>query len=88
CPFMSITMPDNVVCTFDKLCLGVECCMHVKLALFRQHINIFARLDPPEMKFVFGINHYKTDVQLASGPSTDGKIIMTVNIELKIPYES
>ncbi|XP_063399953.1 uncharacterized protein LOC134684587 [Mytilus trossulus] len=71
CPFMSITMPDNVVCTFDQMCLGVECCMHIKLAIFRSSISVFARLDPKEMKFVYGINGNKWTIKLASGSSFD-----------------
>lgn len=71
---MSITMPDNVVCTFDQMCLGMECCMHIKLAIFRSSIRVFARLDPKEMKFVYGINGYAWTIKLASGSNFDGEI--------------
>lgn len=70
---MSITMPDNVVCTFDQMCLGVECCMHITLAIFRSSINVFARLDPKEMQFVYGVNGHKWTVKLTPGSTLDGK---------------
>ncbi|XP_048250793.1 uncharacterized protein LOC124111176 [Haliotis rufescens] len=55
CPAMKIGMPKNIYCTFDSMCLGLECCAHFKLFMFRKAYKVYARLDPCEFQFVVGV---------------------------------
>ena len=66
-------MPDNVVCTFDSMCLGIECCVNIKLAVYLSTINVFARFDVEDVKFVYGVNDFIQEIQL--GSSHDGNRI-------------
>ncbi|ESO82597.1 hypothetical protein LOTGIDRAFT_236952 [Lottia gigantea] len=56
CAAMSLNMPtDRMFCTFDQHCLGIECCAHLKVFMFLKTYKIFARFDPCDLMFVFGI---------------------------------
>ena len=60
CPWMSITTPDNMFCTYDSMCLGLECCMNIKFMMFLYTIKAYAGYDPCQYEFKFGIKdkHY------------------------------
>ncbi|XP_062616058.1 uncharacterized protein LOC134277763, partial [Saccostrea cucullata] len=66
CPLVSFTMPKNVYCTFDHYCLGMECCVNVKLMMFLKVFKFYARLDPCSnpLKFVFGFDQYNYTVEI------------------------
>lgn len=46
CPLMSFTMPKDVYCTFDKNCLGVECCVSLELSFLTKTYKIWINMDP------------------------------------------
>ena len=55
---MSFTMPKDLVCTFDPMCMGVECCINVKLFMFLHKVKAYARFDPCQMEFHYGIDDW------------------------------
>lgn len=69
---MSFTMGDNLVCTFDSMCMGVECCMNVKLFMFLHTVKAYARFDPCQMAFHYGIDDWHGNITLNF--QLDGKI--------------
>ncbi|CAC5381353.1 unnamed protein product [Mytilus coruscus] len=81
CPLLSALIPSNVYCTFDSMCMGVECCINVKILIFLRTVKVFARLDPEEMDFHFGIKqNMDTGIVL---PIAGGlKIMLRVEIKL------
>eukprot|EP00105_Crassostrea_gigas_P020720 XP_011439583.2 PREDICTED: uncharacterized protein LOC105336819 [Crassostrea gigas] len=75
CPLLSFTMPKNVYCTFDSMCLGLECCINLKFALYIKVFKIWARLDPcttPLMLFTIGLDSYTYNIQIPKNISFDG----------------
>ena len=71
CPWMAITTPDNVYCTYDSMCLGVECCLNVKLFMFLYTFKAFARYDPCQNELHLGFGDDKYTVKFDVG--YDGK---------------
>ncbi|KAK6174798.1 hypothetical protein SNE40_013376 [Patella caerulea] len=55
CPGMSLRLPKNMYCTFDQHCLGLECCVHLKVFMFLKTYKLYARFDPCNLEFVLGI---------------------------------
>ncbi|XP_063420822.1 uncharacterized protein LOC134706043 [Mytilus trossulus] len=85
CPLLSALIPSNVYCTFDSMCMGVECCINVKILIFLRTVKVFARLDPEEMDFHFGIDVFKKSISFGSDSLYDGiKQNMDTNIVLPI----
>ncbi|CAG2211662.1 unnamed protein product [Mytilus edulis] len=72
CPLLSALLPSDLYCTFDSMCMGVECCINVKVLVFLRTVKVFARLDPDKMDFHFGVDEYKGTVSFGSGSLTDG----------------
>eukprot|EP00105_Crassostrea_gigas_P038494 XP_019922642.1 PREDICTED: uncharacterized protein LOC105327901 [Crassostrea gigas] len=75
CPLLSFTMPKNVYCTFDSMCLGLECCINLKFALFVKVFKIWARFDPcatPHMLFSIGLDSYTYIVEIPANITFDG----------------
>ncbi|XP_052083601.1 uncharacterized protein LOC127720901 [Mytilus californianus] len=72
CPLLSALLPSDLYCTFDSMCMGVECCVNVKVLVFLRTVKVFARLDPDKMDFHFGVDEYKGTVSFGSGSLTDG----------------
>ncbi|XP_046574117.1 uncharacterized protein LOC124282192 [Haliotis rubra] len=66
CPLMKISMPDNIYCTFDDKCLGLECCVHFNLFMFRTTYKMFARFDPCDLKFSVGAGKFNTSIGIES----------------------
>ncbi|XP_076116682.1 uncharacterized protein LOC143084161 [Mytilus galloprovincialis] len=64
CPLLSFTMPENLVCTFDPMCMGVECCINVKLFMFLHTVKAYARFDPCQMEFHYGIDDWHNSIKL------------------------
>ncbi|XP_076116635.1 uncharacterized protein LOC143084113 [Mytilus galloprovincialis] len=64
CPLLSFTMPENLVCTFDPMCMGVECCINVKLFMFLHTVKAYARFDPCQMEFNYGIDDWHNSIKL------------------------
>ncbi|XP_048258681.1 uncharacterized protein LOC124137750 [Haliotis rufescens] len=58
CPLMKISMPNNIYCTFDDKCLGMECCIHFKLFVFRKTYKLYSRFDPCDLKFSVGAGKF------------------------------
>ncbi|VDI70196.1 Hypothetical predicted protein [Mytilus galloprovincialis] len=81
CPWMYITTPDNMYCTYDSMCLGLECCMKVKFLMFLYTIKAYARYDPCQYQFSFGIGDHnytlKYDIQ-----KTDTGLLASVTLGL------
>ncbi|XP_046562947.1 uncharacterized protein LOC124271840 [Haliotis rubra] len=55
-------MPNNIYCTFDDKCLGLECCVHFNLFMFRKTYKMFARFDPCDLKFSVGAGKFNTSI--------------------------
>lgn len=74
CPLISFTMPKNVYCTFDSYCLGVECCINVKLMMFLKVFKAWARFDPctTPMKFTMAFENYKYEIDINLSIQFDG----------------
>ena len=75
CPLISFTMPKNVYCTFDSYCLGLECCINVKLMMFLKVFKAWARFDPctTPMKFTMAFENYKYEIDINLSLEFDGK---------------
>ncbi|XP_048258717.1 uncharacterized protein LOC124137708 isoform X1 [Haliotis rufescens] len=58
CPLMKISMPNNIYCTFDDKCLGMECCVHFKLFVFRKTYKFYTRFDPCDLTFSVGAGKF------------------------------
>ena len=71
CPWMAITTPDNVYCTYDSMCLGVECCLNVKLFMFLYTVKAYARYDPCDYTLSVGLQGYNYTIKFDMG--YDGK---------------
>ncbi|XP_052090897.1 uncharacterized protein LOC127727822 [Mytilus californianus] len=67
CPWMYITTPDNMYCTYDSMCLGLECCMNVKFLMFLYTIKAYARYDPCQYQFSFGIGDHNYTLKFDMG---------------------
>lgn len=67
---MSFTMPKDVYCTFDKNCLGVECCVSLELSFLTKTYKIWINMDPCSspirLSLGVGMNSYQFDL-LSSG---------------------
>ncbi|XP_038062441.1 uncharacterized protein LOC119732930 [Patiria miniata] len=64
CPLLQVSLPKNVYCRIDKSCLGVECCMNVKLFMVSLAFKAFMRFDPCEFQFVLGVNSWNYTIQI------------------------
>ncbi|XP_062593831.1 uncharacterized protein LOC134255325, partial [Saccostrea cucullata] len=100
CPLMTFTMPKhNVYCTFDSMCLGLECCVNMKFAIFLKVFKVWARFDPcasPRMLFNLGIDSYTYKIEIPTDISYDGfegelnsgnKLDLLGGVELIIRYK-
>ncbi|VDI41391.1 Hypothetical predicted protein [Mytilus galloprovincialis] len=67
CPWMAITTPDNIYCTYDSMCLGVECCLNVKLFMFLYTVKAYARYDPCDYTLNVGLGDDSYSVQFDMG---------------------
>ncbi|XP_071150837.1 uncharacterized protein [Mytilus edulis] len=67
CPWMAITTPDNVYCTYDSMCLGVECCLNVKLFMFLYTVKAYARYDPCDYTLNVGLQDYNYSIKFDMG---------------------
>ncbi|XP_022103294.1 uncharacterized protein LOC110986022 [Acanthaster planci] len=64
CPLLQVSLPKNVFCKIDPSCLGVECCMNVKLFMVSLAFKAFMRFDPCEFQFVLGVNSWNYTIQI------------------------
>ncbi|KAL5015120.1 hypothetical protein ScPMuIL_009390 [Solemya velum] len=64
CPFLSFTMPKNMYCTFDSMCLGVECCFNMKIFMFLKTFKAYVRFDPCDLEFHIGFHTWKKTISL------------------------
>ncbi|GFR58906.1 CCAAT/enhancer-binding protein zeta [Elysia marginata] len=68
CMTMSLGMAPEMACRVDQQCMGIECCLGVKLFMFRKNYRFYTRYDPCTMELVVGINDsYETRL----GPNLD-----------------
>lgn len=75
---MSFTMPKNIYCTFDSYCLGVECCINIKLAMFLKVFKFWARFDPcaDPMQFVMAFDKYNYTIKITGSLNFDGQLLL------------
>lgn len=80
---MSFTMPKNVYCTFDTYCLGVECCINVKLAMFLKVFKFWARFDPcsDPMQFAMAFDKYNYTIKIKGSLNFDGKSHIPLKVQ-------
>ncbi|XP_022102001.1 uncharacterized protein LOC110985344 [Acanthaster planci] len=64
CPLLQVSLPKNVYCKIDESCLGVECCMNVKVFMVSLAFKAFMRFDPCEFQFVLGVNQWNHTIQI------------------------
>ncbi|XP_078336896.1 uncharacterized protein LOC144626511 [Crassostrea virginica] len=80
CPLMSFTMPKNVYCTFEKNCLGVECCVGLELSFLTKTYKIWVNIDPCsspiKLSMGVGMNSYQFELQSNGSDSVEGEIIV------------
>ncbi|XP_076472270.1 uncharacterized protein LOC143301766 [Babylonia areolata] len=64
CPTLSMALPRHLFCTLDEQCLGLECCLDLRVAMFRKVYKVYLRLDPCSHDIILGIqdpiNKYET----------------------------
>ena len=65
---LSLGLPEAMYCTMDELCLGLECCLDMKVALFRMVYKIYARFDPCASALVVGVEHPVNNFEKSFGP--------------------
>ncbi|XP_052071172.1 uncharacterized protein LOC127709610 [Mytilus californianus] len=83
CPWMAITTPDNVYCTYDSMCLGVECCLNVKLFMFLYTVKAYARYDPCDYRLSVGLGDDSYSVQFDMGyDGVSDEIITGFDVDL------
>nr|KAG5704727.1 hypothetical protein BaRGS_005183 [Batillaria attramentaria] len=56
CMTLSLGLPKQMYCTMDQQCLGLECCLDIKVAFFRKVYKLYARFDPCSFNFIVGIS--------------------------------
>lgn len=76
---MSFTMPRDVYCTFDKNCLGVECCVSLELSFLTKTYKIWINVDPCSspirLSLGVGMNSYQFDL-FSSGYDSKFDVIL------------
>ncbi|XP_019616817.1 PREDICTED: uncharacterized protein LOC109464305 [Branchiostoma belcheri] len=72
CPFLTLSLPDNVYCTVDDLCLGVSCCVDIQVWKFRKSIKAYARFDIEDFTFRMGIESAGLDPWTYEYKAADG----------------
>ncbi|XP_035662464.1 uncharacterized protein LOC118406510 [Branchiostoma floridae] len=55
CPFLTLSVPSNVYCKFSDLCLGLTCCVDMKMWKFRKSIKAYAVFNITDFTFYMGI---------------------------------
>ncbi|XP_066265951.1 uncharacterized protein [Branchiostoma lanceolatum] len=55
CPFLTMKMPPNVFCTFSDLCLGISCCVELRMWNFFKTVKAHATFNISTFTFSFGI---------------------------------
>ena len=68
CPMLSLGLPEAMYCTMDELCLGMQCCLDMKVAMFRMVYKIYARFDPCAFALVVGVDHPVNKFEKSFGP--------------------
>ena len=76
---MSFTMPKNVYCTFEKNCLGVECCVGLELSFLTKTYKIWVNIDPCsspiKLSMGVGMNSYQFELNSNGSDSEFVKIV-------------
>ncbi|CAG2196998.1 unnamed protein product [Mytilus edulis] len=77
CPWMAISTPGNIFCMYDPMCLGVECCLNVKLFMFLYTV----KKATPDMTHVttlnVGLQGYNYTIRLNMGNDGISNVIRT-----------
>lgn len=80
---MSFTMPKNVYCTFEKNCLGVECCVGLELSFLTKTYKIWVNIDPCsspiKLSMGVGMNSYQFELNSNGSDSEFVKIVFPDN---------
>ncbi|KAL5014181.1 hypothetical protein ScPMuIL_008451 [Solemya velum] len=83
CPLLSFTMPKNMYCTFDSMCLGVECCINMKIFMFLKTFKAYVRFDPCDLEFHIGFHTWKKTISLGSSYNGfEDKIATGITLDL------
>lgn len=69
-------MPREVYCTYDKNCMGVECCVGLDLSFLTKTYKVWVNMNycssPIELSMGVGMNSYQFTL---SSTDFDGKLI-------------
>ncbi|XP_071145135.1 uncharacterized protein [Mytilus edulis] len=84
CPLLSALLPPDVYCTIDSMCLGIECCLNVKLFMYLRSVKVSARLDPEKIDFHFGVDEFQKTIAFGEGSMSDG-IKQEIDTGIEIP---
>ena len=84
---MSFTMPKNVYCTFEKNCLGVECCVGLELSFLTKTYKIWTNIDPcsSPIKLSMGVGMNSYQFELKSNGS-DSEFVKNVFLDNAFHY--
>lgn len=84
---MSFTMPKNVYCTFEKNCLGVECCVGLELSFLTKTYKIWVNIDPcsSPIKLGMGVGMNSYQFELKSNGS-DSEFVKNVFLDNAFHY--
>ncbi|XP_076076028.1 uncharacterized protein LOC143046852 [Mytilus galloprovincialis] len=77
CPWMAISTPGNIFCMYDPMCLGIECCLNVKLFMFLYTVKAYARYDPCDYTLNVGLQGYNYTIRLNMGNDGISNVIRT-----------
>lgn len=83
CPLLSALLPPDVYCTIDSMCLGIECCINVKLFMHFRSVKVYARLDPDKIDFHFGVDEFQKTISFGRGSMSDGNSFKFIMIQFK-----
>ena len=62
CPSLALGIPEvgNLYCSFDSQCLGIQCCLTLRVAdLIQLSYQAYARVDIDEMSLTVGFENWK-----------------------------
>ncbi|KAL8609979.1 hypothetical protein ACOMHN_029472 [Nucella lapillus] len=70
CPLLSLGLPKQLYCRVDEQCLGVECCLDIRVAFFRKVYKMYLRVDPCNLALVVGLRDPLRHFEKTFGPDT------------------
>ena len=65
---LSLGLPPQMYCVVDDQCLGLECCLDIKVMFFRKTYKMYARYDPCNTSLAVGMQEPFKQFEMIFGP--------------------